>query len=91
MATLIGNNIGRGDAEKARAYFYISHIPMIINIAGQAVLIGTYAEQIIGAFTDIEEVRETAMTCMNLYLINLIPDSVRGQTRGVIKGLGLQA
>ena len=50
-----------------------------------------YGREIFSLLTDIEEVVDTAMSCIVWYMINLIPDSARGQLRGVIKGLGLQS
>ena len=78
MSTVVGNHIGRGETKKAKEYTLVSLILLLINILGQMVIFYFFAKQLILVFTDIEEVVDSAMSCIHWYMINLLPDCTRG-------------
>lgn len=88
--TTVGHQIGRGDIEKARKYYYVSrHIAFVIILMAVTCLM-TFKNHLIGLFTNIESVKEKCQEVLIFAACGTIPDLWQGYLQGTIKALGIQ-
>jgi multidrug resistance protein, MATE family len=87
---LIGQQIGKGDVEKAKLYY--NSIILITSIMLVHVAVGMYffKEKIIGIFTTDPELSRLALSVIWLLSISSFPDGFKGMQKGVVRALGIQ-
>jgi len=86
--TVVGNQIGRGNVDKGYTYCWLTFFFAFALVSAEAYGIYQNQQQIINFLTDIEEIQDLIKSLMNLFIINLFPDALRGTLKGAIKGLG---
>lgn len=87
--TTVGQQIGRGEMQKAKEYYYISrHIAMSIIVIAVGILL-TYKESLLQVFTNIESVKAKCDEVLIYAAIGTFPDLWQGFLQGTVKALGI--
>lgn len=89
--TLVGNQIGKGNAFEAIDYFKKIMLASIIIFSVLTVVTWIHFDFILEILTQIEEIQNLARKLRFMICLNIIPDCLAGMLRGVFKGLGIQA
>ena len=88
-ATVVGNQIGYGNTNKAKDYFKVVIIFGLIFFSLQTLVCFFFMENIISFITDINEMQSYASKMKFIFCLNIIPDNMAGLLRGAIKSLAI--
>lgn len=89
-ATLAGQQIGKGNIEQARKYYYVAKLYacVIITIAIFSQIL--FANQLIGVFTQLTEIKKRALQLFIYVSLNTFCDFWKGMEKGLILALAQQ-
>lgn len=90
-SAIIGRQIGENNVPKARLYFktfqFIAFVIILVVMWFQY----TFQEQIVSIYTNIPQVKASALNVMTLFVFHILPDLMKGMLNGIIKALGIQS
>ena len=88
--TLVGNEIGKGDAATAKEYLLATMAVLYFIVLGEAMVFYIFKVEIVSFITDLDTVKHECLLMYAIFLFNFLPDNSRSVLRGVVKALGLQ-
>lgn len=87
--TLVGNYLGKGDAQNAIAYFKSVCLISFIISALLTLYMHVKFLSIVGLITDLQLLIDKSMEVKHMVLICILPDIMTTMLRGTIKSMGL--
>lgn len=86
----IGQQIGKGDLEKARSYHLVLNQLCLFTFAVVLLLINLGKRQIIELFTEDVEIVDLCADVITIAFFGTFPDLWQGYAQGVVRALGIQ-
>ena len=87
--TLVGNYLGKGDAQNAIAYFKSACLISFLISALLTFYMHVKFLSIVGLITDLQLLIDKSMEVKHMVLICILPDIMTTMLRGTIKSMGL--
>ena len=88
--SLIGQQIGKGDLNKALKFFDALKVVAAIGMTVSSCLLYFFKRQIMGFFTSDQNLLESALSVTWVLTFSTFPDGFKGMLKGVIRALGIQ-
>ena len=87
-STLIGNQVGKGNLKGATDYFKTAMQLTMVLVLLEGLFFYFLKEYILGSLTSLDALQEELHLIYFWFVINVIPDCIRGSIKGVFRALG---